>query len=62
MEKSSKYKTILTCGYCGKKTEISDKSTGSIMTGKTEIYNMCSCNHTSYNSSLNLKQVYGKIS
>lgn len=43
-----KYQAVITCGYCNRKIEISDKNCELMLKGEKEIYNMCPCNHISY--------------
>lgn len=43
---------VLICGYCKKETELSHEVLKAVMDGKREIYNLCSCGHVSYCSSI----------
>ena len=49
------YEAILICGWCKKETKISDEELLIIMDGKKEIYDLCSCGHTSYCSRIRTK-------
>lgn len=53
----SKYEAVLTCGYCGKKSKVSDKTCENIVNEKQSLHTACSCGHVSYASSMRCKML-----